>query len=176
MIHHPPNSGFTIFFATLVTSLALAIGLAIFDITVRELNLSGTANQSQYAIYAADTGAECAIYWDTHCSVTGCTDGSAFSTSTASSIPAPTAGQELYCNGIDIILGTNGNPVTPWTLDRTASAATTTIMLYFPPQPYCALVTIAKKGTPVTTVVTSHGYNTCQSTQTRVERALQVTY
>ena len=56
--------GFTIFFAMLVGALALSIGLAIYDLTVRELDLSATATQSQYAIYAADSGAECALYWD----------------------------------------------------------------------------------------------------------------
>ena len=55
------NKGFTLFFALLVSSLALAIGVSIYDITVRELNLSEAATQSQYAVYAADTGAECAL-------------------------------------------------------------------------------------------------------------------
>lgn len=58
------NKGFTIFFATLVASLALAIGLGIYDVVVRQLSLSTTVSQSQYAIYAADSGAECALYWD----------------------------------------------------------------------------------------------------------------
>lgn len=58
------QAGFTIFFATLVASLALAIGLAIYDITVRQLSLSTTVTQSQYAIFAADSGIECALYWD----------------------------------------------------------------------------------------------------------------
>lgn len=56
--------GFTIFFATLVGGLALAIGLAIFDITQRQLSLSATVLQSEYAIFAADSGVECALYWD----------------------------------------------------------------------------------------------------------------
>ncbi|HVY72678.1 MAG TPA: hypothetical protein VG984_01315 [Candidatus Paceibacterota bacterium] len=59
-----PPKGFTIFFATLVASLALAIGLAIYDITVRQLSLSTTVVQSHYAIFAADSGVECALYWD----------------------------------------------------------------------------------------------------------------
>src|SRR3989339_699999 len=58
------HRGFTIFFATLVASLALAIGLGIYDVVVRQLSLSTTVSQSQYAIYAADSGAECALYWD----------------------------------------------------------------------------------------------------------------
>lgn len=56
--------GFTILFAVLIASIMLAIGIAIFDITVRELRLSSVARESQFAIYAAETGVECALYWD----------------------------------------------------------------------------------------------------------------
>lgn len=61
-----PNAqrGFTILFAVLIASILLAIGIAIFDITVRELRLSSVARESQFAIYAAETGVECALYWD----------------------------------------------------------------------------------------------------------------
>ncbi len=67
----------------LVGGLALAIGLAIYDLTVRELDLSATATQSQYAIYAADAGAECALYWDFKCTASNCGAGSAFASSTS---------------------------------------------------------------------------------------------
>lgn len=160
------SGGFTIFFATLVTSLALAIGLAIYDLTARELDLSATANQSQYAIYAADTGAECVLYWDTHCTLGGCNIGSAFPTSSQSTYPA----SGVICNSQDVVAA-------PWTLQTSATGATTTISLSFPPQPYCATVTVEKFGSPTRTVVTSHGYNTCaQGAPGRLERALQVSY
>ena len=94
--------GFTIFFAMLVGGLALAVGMAIYDLAVREIDLSATATQSQYAIYAADTGAECALYWDFKCSQGACTSngaaGSAFATS--SSMVTPSSG--ILCNGQDI--------------------------------------------------------------------------
>lgn len=164
--------GFTIFFAVLVTSLALAIGLSIYDLTVRELNLSATVNQSQYAIYAADTGAECALYWDTKCSLGSCITGSAFATSTETdggTFP-PASSSGLLCNTQDISTG--------WDISqRTATAATTTFTVNFTPQPYCVTVTVAKSGSPTQTVITAHGYNTCAAGGvTRLERALQVTY
>lgn len=97
---HP--RGFTIFFAVLVGSLALAIGLSIYELLVRELELSQVATQSQFAIYAADTGAECALYWDTLCTGPGCicidrsggscVRGTAFATSTEALNTNPTAG------------------------------------------------------------------------------------
>ncbi len=56
--------GFTLFYAMLISSLLLAIGIAIFNITFKELTLSSGARESANAFYAADTGLECALYWD----------------------------------------------------------------------------------------------------------------
>ncbi len=152
--------GFTILFAMLVSSLALAIGLAIYDITVRELDLSSTATQSQYAIYAADTGAECALYWDSK---------NIFATSSQSSVPA----SGVLCNSVDIASA-------PWTIDATPTAATTTFMVTFSPQPYCTSVTVAKSGTPSKTTITSRGYNaSCGvslSGTPKLERVFKVSY
>ncbi|MBP9771847.1 MAG: LamG domain-containing protein [Candidatus Pacebacteria bacterium] len=58
------NAGFTLFYAVLTASLLLAIGIAIFNITFKELILSSGARESANAFYAADTGLECALYWD----------------------------------------------------------------------------------------------------------------
>ncbi len=164
--------GFTIFFAMLVGSLALSIGLAIFDLTLRELELSGTATQSQYAMYAADTGVECALYWDLKCtSCAASAGGSAFATSSDSVIPFNDS--SLLCNGNDISSSTSRVVVKP----LNAGAATTTFMVYFSPQPYCVQVQVEKSGTPTQTTITSRGYNTCSTgALNRLERVLQVTY
>lgn len=155
------KQGYTVFFAALVASLALAVGLAIYDLTVREVELSRTATQSQYAIYAADTGAECALFWDNKYQWSG----SAFATTSAY-----TPAGSIVCNGQTV-------SITP---TAGASAATTTFTLLFSPQPYCAAVTIAKVGNPAQTTLVSRGYNTsCPPTETgiiRLERALRVSY
>lgn len=169
---HRPR-GFTIFFAMLVTSLALAIGLSIYDLTSRELDLSATANQSQYAIYAADTGAECALYWDSKCSLGACSGGSAFATSSASVLPS--AG--IMCNGQDIAAG--AAPLNaPWSMAKAGGSATTTFWLSLgsAASSSCVMVEVGKQSSPVQTVILSHGYNTCTQSPSRVERALQVNY
>lgn len=56
--------GFTLLLAALIASIAIALGAAIFDIAQKQVVLSSTAKQSQFAFYAADTAAECALYWD----------------------------------------------------------------------------------------------------------------
>ena len=174
------SKGFTIFFATLVASLALAIGLAIYDITVRQLDLSTTVIQSEYAIYAADSGAECALYWDAKYN----TSGSAFATSSAS-VP-PMSG--IVCGSYDVAAA--GTPPSPfqseptgwsaWTVASNASAATTTFTLTFPSYTYCATVQVAKVvngNGSVSTTIFSHGYNICSTgAQNQLERELRVSY
>jgi hypothetical protein len=175
------HKGFTIFFATLVGSLALAIGLAIYDITYRQLDLSLTVAQSEYAIYAADTGAECALYWDAH--YNGNTISSAFATSSTSGYP--TSG--IVCGTFDV--AANGTPPTPyvaqgvtwtqWAVTSNANAATTTFTLTFPNYSYCEKVEVAKytNGGAVSTTILSHGYNTCiAGSQIQLERELKVSY
>lgn len=143
----------------LVGALALGIGLAIYDLTARELDLSATATQSQYAIYAADSGAECALYWDNKYGGSG----SAFGTSSQG-----VWGSGVACNGQTVS--------SSWTIESAASAATTTFTLTLAPQPSCATITVAKSGNPPQTTITSYGHNTCALGTVRLERALEVRY
>ncbi len=193
---HP--RGFTLFFASLVASLALAIGLSLYDLTTRELDLSGVTAQSQYAIYAADTGAECALYWDAkyNCvTVNGNTMcQSAFATSSSSVTPTtiPCAGATVTigpipsntCPTMNQIGTTNSSGCT------TSSLATTTFLISqlnpsTPAPGYnattlapCVKVEIGKStdanGVEHTTIF-SHGYNTC-SGSSQLERELQLNY
>ena len=198
------KNGFTVFFAVLVSSLALAVGLAIYDLLQRELALSQVATQSQYAIYAADTGAECALYWDQKY-LDGSGNklnggaGSVFSTSTLDD-QEPTSANSIPCNTASITASpppqadasqfgdplhlnpcSSGNTAswTAWCKTENSSAATTTfnISVASGGQTMCATVEVKKWGNPSQTTIISHGYNTCASTGVdRLERALQVNY
>ena len=176
------NQGFTLFYALLVSSLALAIGASIFDITVREIQLSNTATQSQYAVYVADTGAECALYWDSNYvnAPTNNNGGSksAFATSSADTLATATSAS-LYCGAIDITLTT-----TPsfWSTALSPGAATTTFTINGAAiasknnQTPCATVYVVKTGNPSVTSIISHGYNTCAPGPLQLERVLQISY
>lgn len=162
------NRGFTLFIALVVSSLALAIGLVMLDITLRTLTLSQTSVQSQYSITMADSGAECALYWDTKCTGANCIMGSAFATSTAWA--GSPVNSSRMCNGYDIT-GT-GYAVSP-----TASAATTTFLMASTSlQAPCAVVTVAKWGLPSRTTIISHGYNTCTASNIQLERVYQISF
>jgi len=58
------QNGFTLLLASLIASLLLSVGLSMFTIAQKEIILSSLGRDSQYAFYAADAGAECALYWD----------------------------------------------------------------------------------------------------------------
>lgn len=147
------QTGLTLFVAILITGTLLLISVAIISLSVKEALLSSSARESQYAFYAADTGAECAIYWD----VKSPNGYSSFSTSTPAII---------YCLGTYPSITrsplVNGN-------------GTSTFRISFPSEPYCADVLVAKTGN--NTKIESLGYNTCVNTNPRrVQRAVRVTY
>ena len=58
------KGGFALLFAVLTASLLLTIGMAIFNTSFKELEISTAARESQIAFYAADSARECALYWD----------------------------------------------------------------------------------------------------------------
>jgi hypothetical protein len=58
------KKGFTLFVALVVSSLLLSISISLSNIILKQLIFSNTGSESQLAFYAADSGAECALYWD----------------------------------------------------------------------------------------------------------------
>lgn len=145
--------GFTLLIAALVASIVLSLGASIYTIASKEVALSAIGRDSQFAFYAADTAAECALYWDARSDINPHT----FATSSNSSISSVCTSSQcpLSCNGV-----TASSP----NVTETASAATTTYELdsLFSSK-YCADVTVAKYYDPSAkaehTDVTANGYN-----------------
>ncbi len=157
------SRGFTLFIAVIVSSLFLAIGFSLASLSVKQQIISSIGKESQFAFYAADTGIECALYWDFK-------GANVFATSTESTPPS----SGVNCNGRDI--------ATNWNIVRDATQAKTTFAFDFSLQTYCAVVTVEKSGT--LTTIESRGYNnatlsgsSCASSNPRtVERAILVNY
>jgi hypothetical protein len=64
MRHDGTQRGFTLLMAALVASIVLSLGSSIFLIAQKQVTLSSLGRDSQFAFYAADAAAECALYWD----------------------------------------------------------------------------------------------------------------
>jgi hypothetical protein len=149
------KKGFTLLMSVLIASLILSIGLGISSLILRQLILTASSKESLYAFYSADTGIECALYWDV--------DQASFATSSSSSVP----GSGVICDGQDI--------ATTWNISSSPTQAVTTFTLTFPPQTHCATVVVTK--TQTSSTIESRGYNTCNtSSSRRVERGIRATY
>ena len=179
------NKGFALFVAVITMSVLLLVSFAIMNITLKEMELSTTARDSQYAFYASDAGLECALYWD---SVNNKYGGSIFATSSVHSVD---------CSNVDISQTTvptfNGSEGVG---TSQASSFTIDFSSAFPATPYCAKVVVTKTvfaakiiGAPLAdpptddvpasynTTIYSSGYNTCNTNSVnRVERSVLFSY
>ncbi|MFZ2621090.1 MAG: hypothetical protein WAX85_01160 [Minisyncoccia bacterium] len=162
------NSGFTLLVAIIITSMFLVVSFVVVNVAVKQLTLTNAARESEYAFYSADSGTECAIYWDLPKGGLP----SSFATSTAGSIT---------CSGITITTGSQtGIPATP-SVSRIGGGGdanpTSIFQLNFIRG--CAVVTVTKfySGSLLITTVNSKGYNTCTvGALRRFERGVTLMY
>ncbi len=147
--------GFTLFVGLIIASSLLLIATGVVNLALKQSLISSSGKESQLAFYAADTGMECALYWD----ISNPNGVSAFSIETGTS--------GIECNH-DI-----SNPDNIWTVGGTSESTIGPIT--FLPESYCAIVTVHKDGE--TTIIESKGYNTCDlANPRRVERAVRAQY
>ena len=155
------SRGFTLLLAALVASIALSLGSSIYTIVSKELELSSIGQNSQFAFYAADTAAECALYWDSRYNW--------FSTSTPS--------QAAACDN---------QPITLISPPGRASSYTPTSTMEFEinlfsdvSAGYCADVSVEKGINPSTnavdTLIIANGYSVSCATIDTASGALQRT-
>lgn len=130
------ESGFTILLAALVASLVLTLGVSIFSIAQKQVILSSLGRSSQYAFYAADSGAECALYWDIRFNF--------FSTTTNGTI-IPGCG------------GTSPLIFTPPTVPENQNIYT--MEFEYEPNGYCAKVSVTKNLLEPSTVIHADGFS-----------------
>lgn len=156
------NKGFTLLVAIMVTSLLLIVSFVVANVALKQLIISKSNQQSQYAFYAAESGIECAIYWDFSGGV------SQFD------VTSPGA---VTCNGQTVSTGsqTVASPASVSSLVGGGGVNSENIFSIDLP-PGCAIVRVTKLVSGDTTV-DSRGYNTCTSGSIRrVERAVRITY
>ncbi len=153
--------GITILVAVLVTSILLAIGLSIFNTTLKDLVFASTGRESEIAFFAADTGIECAQYWD----LKGNGGLGVFATSSDSTFPG-----SIICNGNSVALNVPSDT-------ETDSQAVTTFSLSDP----CVDVTVTKtlnSAGSIDTKLEAKGHNKCpvNSSSRVVERGIVINY
>ncbi len=156
--------GFTILFAVLIGSLLFSIGLGIAQLSIKEILLSSSGKESERAFFAADTGIECALYWDI-------LQGKKEQVFPASSndLGRPS----IECNGVSEVPIV---PVSETPLDAVSSFTLTFARSATEPSG-CVLVTV-QKTLSGSTIIEARGRNDCEqrANPARVERALRVRY
>lgn len=58
------NRGVVLLITVVVASIVLTIGIGILNVILKEMMLSSFNKNSRVAFFAADSGVECAMYWD----------------------------------------------------------------------------------------------------------------
>lgn len=169
------RAGFTLIFAILIASLLAGIGMAITNLALKQISITSVGRESQIAFYAADSGAECALYWDIHGPYLSSPDTFYFQSHNY------TQSGNLHC-------GPNFSPIKPVITkgnftaynsktDYSGNYDLNTFEVDYPPGPSCALVSVMKYYIGIT-VVESNGINDCSATNNpyRVERSIRVEY
>jgi hypothetical protein len=179
------QKGFTILIAVVAASILLVIAMAIGDIALKEKVLTASGKDSQIAFYAADTGIECALYWDQKQGVFSARD---LNNSNSNTNAVPSA--LFKCNGSTIT--DVKDPDTLATLSQIPGGEKPVMFTVtnLSSNNACAIVVIRKRlGQPVNpvsgvtynptkiyTTVDSRGYNTCSPSLRRLERGILATY
>ncbi len=160
--HLPPSTsgGFVVLFAVLISTIILLVVAGIFSISLKETILSSSAREAERAFFAADSGIECALYWD-------------IGTASAFDLGTP-----IRCNDENILVGGAGSTFSPFLFDAQFADDT------------CAKVSLKrnvvipdKNGVPLSyTEVIARGFNKCNGPQPvpqdplLVERVIRVRY
>jgi Tfp pilus assembly protein PilX len=175
------EEGFTLILAIFLSTIVLTITLSMMSILYKQLVLSTADRESQIAFFAADTGMECAYYWDFRADLAGSSTQSIFQ---RQSTLLPTLGDiKPHCAGQKITATDGPTGETPFSSSATTTSAGDTIyttIFYITninSTQACTYVVVNKNETQKTTVIESHGQNRCVLGDTRrVERAIQFRY
>ena len=151
------SRGYTLLFSILIMTFIFSVTVSFFSITRNESSLSSAVHESLYALYAADTGMECAQYYD----------------------PATTTPLSVSCGDSVFV-------ESPWNLPAGPGEWVSTFTVFFTEgNQSCARITLKKRydiNANLKSSIESRGYNLGESPECPinhpavVERALRLTY
>lgn len=149
------KKGFVLLYTMIVSSIILSVALGIINIALKESKFSVSAKATNEAFFAADTGAECALFYD----------------KTDPAKNAFTGTAVMTCANNNIVLSSSGGV---WSFSVSGLGDSLNS---------CANVTLTRDvDTGITTII-SKGYNKanfdgsyCNPLSNSVERELEVNY
>ena len=154
------KKGFVILFAVTLAAILLSIAVSVSEVAIKENSFGTSAKDTNEAFFAADTGAECAVYYDNGDSTKNAFTGSL---------------SPMNCAGATI---------TP--TEQTPNVWTFNLFGLGGSSKGCAIVTIDKTGPsdtcpdPFSSCISSKGFNSyqgaCVPALNTVERELDLNY
>ncbi|MFT7565583.1 MAG: hypothetical protein ACI8V7_000592 [Candidatus Paceibacteria bacterium] len=172
------KKGFAVLYAIIVSVVILSVVTSIVSISLKQRELNTVIRESQSAFYAANSGVECALYWDRHSVQLG-----KFTFPFKGNLRGNQIDQEfpsifndkILCAGSSIVtesVGADGF----WDWSEGNNKVQFSIRTV---GSICANVQIEKEiiGTVLRTTITSKGYNTCEiGSKNSIERGLVIQY
>lgn len=152
------KKGFAILYAVVISSMLLAIALGVSSIALKEINFSTSGKDTNDAFFAADTGAECALFND-KISINNFSNGSGL----------------VQCASLGVNTFVTNFTASTWNFTITGLGSSGS---------GCTLVTVDKTTVPFTKIV-SKGYSNngntgtspfCTPSSNSVERQLELNY
>jgi hypothetical protein len=164
--HKNQQNGFTILVAVVTAGILLIIAMSIGGIALKEQILSTANKESQVAFYAADTGMECALYWDQK-------QGAFAPDIAGGSFISQTKTPTISCNNMTLSsLTPDVSDINHYSYKFMVSGIGGTTA--------CSVVKISKDTISIPnktkTEILSYGYNTCDASLNRLERGITTTY
>lgn len=165
------QKGFTLLLSIVITSMLLLVSFVVANISLKQLVLAYAGQESQYSFYNADSGLECAMYWDSN--------GDTFATT------SPYASKTVTCAGQSVT--TNSQNDIPTYPVSTSVVGNTQVPTNLPTSIFrinytrgCAIVTVNKYydvAGVYRTLIQSKGYNTCDvNSDRRFERGIKIDF
>lgn len=179
------REGFVIIVALIISVIVLTVGIGIISITLKDYLFSGIVSESHKAFYAADTGLDCAFYYDLR---------NGFSTEPPFPTPPPATGPDTFPQTFTpVAINCGGQSITPTISCNNGTGTTRYCQVLFDTlssgsDALCFKVSVTynlnHQGTAADldddregVIFQSRGYNTCDTTNPRrLERALELRY
>lgn len=149
------NNGFVVLYTMILASIILAIAMGILRIALKEANFSVSARAGNEAFFAADTGVECALFYDKSDPTLNVFSGTL-------DHQMKCAGQNIVVSSIGSLIGSGSWSFEVRNLGESGKA--------------CADVTLIRDIASNTTTIISTGYNNCYTNSGVAVRELKVTY
>ncbi len=148
------QKGFAMLFTVLIVSLILSIALSISNTTFKQTILSNLAKDSQISFYQADSTIECALYNDLTLDI--------FKSGTD-----PSSIGKITCGANNFLIVDSESYKDHFVFQEEVENP------FIMP---CSKLLVDKDTQPGQTIIKSRGYNICENSPKKVERALEVIY